>query len=183
MILPEHDRVLHDYLRAKDEQRPYLFRRVFTEDARFVSRSAFAADFSTDEPAVGLAAITDVFRRLGRMCENIFTIYAVDSVHVEEGVLSNLWIVGMQEREGGIVRVAWGDYRWTFSSDGTRATELLVLMEGMALPEPAQTPEIMEWLCRLSAPWSTSAEIVGSAPALPELDPLRAYFSGSTDPR
>lgn len=180
MIDPSHDTVVRTYLHAKDGQRPYLFGQVFTPDATFTSRFARPVDFYQDTVSEGLAAITDVFRGLGAFCENIYTLYADDSIRIgDDGSLRFRWVVGMQERETGKVRVAWGDYRWTFTSDGTRSTALEVLMEQMPVLDPAEAPAVFGWLSTQPEPWCASGELAERSPRLPALDPLRAYFQSA----
>lgn len=181
MIDPRHDAVVRTYLHAKDGQRPHLFGRVFTPEATFTSRFVQPIDFAQDQLSEGLAAITDVFRGLGAYCENIYTLYADDSVRVaDDGSVEFRWVVGMQERETGKVRVAWGDYRWRFTSGGDRATALDVLMEQMPVFEPAAAAAIFGWLSALPEPWCSSKALAEGAPPLPALDPLRGYFGGGS---
>lgn len=63
---------MHTYLRAKDENRPFLLATAFAPDTRFVTE--FESDFESDGPAEGLEAISSVFRSLGALCENIINV-------------------------------------------------------------------------------------------------------------
>lgn len=177
MIRAAHDRVLTEYLAAKDEQRPHLMKQVFSDDAVFESRFEFDTDFPTDGPSVGQKAVIDAFRGLGAMMENIYTVCTVDSVDDAETTMSCGWLVGMSERATGRVRVAWGDYRWTFDHHGTRATELIVTMKHMAFIEPEQLDAVMVWLRHLPSPWVSAEQLVGDAPAFDELAPMGRYFA------
>lgn len=177
MLDPVHDRVLHTYLRAKDENRPFLLAEAFASQARFETTFASASDFEQGAPSEGLAAITATFRELGAMCENIFTVCTTESIEDGSDTLVCKWVVAMSERETGRVRVGWGDYRWRFDTRSGLATELLVNMQRMVVLDPATADGVLGWISALPLPWCTTAQLLRRVPALTELDELRAYFA------
>ena len=171
MLLPAHDKIVTDYLRAKDEQRPHLFPQVFSDDATFISRFAFETDFASEEPVVGVGPIADVFRRLGAGFEDIYTVMLSDSVEATSRGLQCRWVVAMRGRETREVRVAWGDYDWVF--EGDRAKLLDVLMRKMVVLPPDRADAVASWMAGLPQHWCTREQLVAELPTEPRLEPLR----------
>ncbi|MEM6994379.1 MAG: nuclear transport factor 2 family protein [Myxococcota bacterium] len=175
-ITRESARIIEDYLRAKDAQVPHLYRRVFTEDARFVATYDMPSPFGDDGPRDGLAAIASGFRKMGQMCENIVTVVPVDSLDETSGSLSSRWVVAMTRRDGAGGFVGWGSYRWSLDVDAKRATELAVRFEGMQPLDTADEADVFDALLDLPHPWCTREQIERAASAT-TLAPLLAWLA------
>lgn len=171
MLRADHERIVRAYLHAKDHQRPHGFAQAFAADAVFRSTFAFETDWHSDAPVRGLADITDTFRGLGRGFENIVTFCLPESVHWADYSLRMRWVVVMTDRQTREVRVAWGDYAWTFSGPPERAQSLHVHMLAMRLVEP--NDDLVEWSMSLPDVWCTGPQ---AAEALPDVIPGLADF-------
>lgn len=156
-IRPDAARIIEDYLRAKDAQIPLLYRRVFTEDARFIPTYAMPSPFGDDTPRSGIADITAAFREMGRQCENILTVVPLESLRDDQGTMTSKWVVAMTQREGGSAFVGWGTYAWRLTPDATRANELAVRFEGIHSPDDVGST--FEAMLDLPHPWCTTQAV------------------------
>jgi len=178
MIQANHTALLHKYLQAKDESRPYLFRQVFPENGRFQTRFSIDTDFDQGGMREGIAEITNTFGMLGRFFENIFTTCPIESAsYTEEGQLQSTWIVGMSSRDNGDIRIAAGAYLWTFDEESGKVAELDVLMEHMLEFPGKHLAAIMDWLSALPQPWCETKALLDGMPEIEGLEPVRTYFS------
>jgi len=66
--------------------------------------------------------------------ENVYTFCLSDSLKTSKNELSCCWLVGMNEKEGGRVRVGCGIYNWPFDAerDGL-ADHLAITIETMVV--------------------------------------------------
>jgi hypothetical protein len=172
------EEILHRYFRAKDANRPHLLDRVFAPEARLqVHNKSSAISF----PAVtlGRAAIAEVLvREFGRTYENVYSFY----LSRPGSVISEFscdWLVGMTEKESGIVRVGCGRYDWTFQQEAATwfASGLVITIEAMQVLAPSTGAAVLAWLERLAYPWSDAASVAESAPTIEDLAPVLGYLA------
>jgi hypothetical protein len=166
------------YIRAKDENRPYLMPLAFAGAAnlRMVVKSD-AISFPTH--ASGREAITDVLvRDFAQTYENVRTFCLSSPPESVATAFSCDWLVGMSAKETRLVRVGCGRYDWVFgSASPCRAMELTITVEVMQLL-PAETLfSVMEWFDQLAYPWCSKRAAFDHAPELEGLDPVRHWLS------
>jgi hypothetical protein len=167
------------YIRAKDQNRPYLMRRAFSEAATLnmiVKTGAIAfPPFSK-----GIQVITEVLvRRFAEAYENVFTFCLGDPPRQDAGSYTCKWMVGMSEKGTGAVRAGCGRYDWLFGAHEPFLTrELTITIEFMQIL-PSETLEpIMNWLSGLPYPWCPVQTAVASAPGVEGLDVILGYLCG-----
>ena len=157
------DAVLRAYFHAKDENRPHLLDRVFTEDAVLeVLNSTSTIAF----PAVtaGREAIADVLvRSFGRAYENVYSFY----LQSPSGQLSSFeceWVVAMTEKASRSLRIGCGRYAWEFESAAPRlARRLVITIAEMQVLPASVAREAFDVLATLTYPWSSPAQVRAAA--------------------
>jgi hypothetical protein len=170
---PLPGRLLRDYVRAKDENRPHVLQRVFADDARLEIRNCSAA---IDFPATttGREAIADLLvRDFARRYENVYT-FCLDR---PSGALERFdcdWLVVMSDKAEHRPHVGCGAYAWRFDEHGARRVCGLTITIRQMVVLPVRTlQDVIAWLPRLSYPWSSKAEVLRSMPTLDALAALR----------
>ncbi len=176
MLHADHDRAIRAYLDAKDHGVLPRFAEAFLPDARFVSHFDFETDFGSEEPCIGLPAISEALGQLTVGYAHVRTLCTPESVKTDGDVVTLDWIVGMTERELGIKQVAWGDYRWTFDRGTGLARDLVVVMRAMAVLEAEHAPAVDAWLDALPCPWCAGPQLLAELPPLPQLQGAAAFF-------
>lgn len=168
------------YLRAKDQNRPYLMGRAFTPDATLKMNVKTGA-ISFPPLSKGIDSITEVLvRRFAQSYENVLTFCIEDPPWDDAESFSCKWMVGMSERETGAVRVGCGRYDWQFQSGEPFLTrELTITIEFMQVLAPSTLEVIMDWLSGLPYPWCPVPKAVGSAPKVEGLAVILDYVSKS----
>jgi hypothetical protein len=168
------------YIRAKDQNRPYLMRHAFAEAATL--NMIVKTEAITFPPlSKGVEAITEVLvRRFAQSYENVLTFCLGDPPKGDAGSYRCKWMVGMSEKESGAVRVGCGLYDWLFETGKSFLTrELTITIEFMQIL-PSETLEpIMIWLSRLPYPWCTVQTAVASAPGVEGLEVVLNYLRGN----
>lgn len=168
------ERLLRDYFRAKDENRPHILEEVFADDARLevVSRSD---QFGFPAFTVGREAIADVLvRRFNQVYENIYSFY-LRRPKADDPTFSCNWLVAMTEKASRSVRVGCGRYDWTFRADGTRVDSLVITIAEMLNLESAAAVPIWQCVASLHYPW-TNYEEVGRLLPLDQIRPVVEYL-------
>ena len=166
------------YIRAKDENRPYLMARAFAEDAT-LEMVVKTGTISFPPISQGLESITDVLvRRFAQSYENVHTFCLAAPPRTDETGFSCDWLVGMSEKDSRMVRVGCGRYDWQFRSEPPRlATQLTITIEQMQSLAPDCLASVMSWLSQLPYPWCSSQTSLARAPSLDELKPVRHYVA------
>jgi len=160
------------YIRAKDENRPYLMSRAFADTAT-LEIVAKAGTLSFPPMCHGLESITDVLvRDFARKFENVHTLCLGIPPCTDDKVFSCRWLVGMSEKETRDVRVGSGRYDWTFRADSL-VEHLKITIDLMQTLPPADVAVVMKWLSPLPYPWCPVDRALGSAP---KLDALTTVF-------
>lgn len=171
------ENVLRMYIRAKDENRPHLLARVFSETARLEMIVKTGA-ITFPPVATGVAAITEnLVRNFGRTYENVYSFFLArpePGAHADTFACD--WLVGMSAKEDGRVRVGFGRYDWHFQSDEPHlADRLVITIEAMQVLSSAYLEPVFRWLTALPYPWGSAERILTAAPAIPDLEPIRRY--------
>jgi hypothetical protein len=166
------------YIRAKDENRPYLMAKAFAEAATL--EMVVKTDAISFPPVSnGLETITEVLvRRFAQTYENVRTFCLTPPPRIDDDGFSCHWLVGMSEKEGRRVRVGCGRYDWKFRAQGPRLVERLTitidLMQSLA---PNRLSSIMDWLSGLPYPWCSAQQALVGAPSLDELEPIWLHLA------
>jgi hypothetical protein len=166
------------YIRAKDENRPYLTRRVF-DDAASLKMVVTAAAISFPASATGREAITNVLvRDFAKTYENVRTFCLSSPPDPSCTKYSCSWLVGMSEKENRMVRVGCGRYDWEFQPGSRRlAKQLTVTIEVMQSLSSEHLFSVMDWLAQLPYPWCPVRAARESMPALDGLHPIHQWMS------
>jgi len=164
------------YLRAKDQNRPYLMRHAFAETAtlRMIVKTGA---ISFPPLSKGIEAVTEVLvRRFAQSYENVFTFSLEDPPEEGAGSFTCRWMVGMSEKETGAVRVGCGRYDWLFEPRKPFLTrELTITIEFMQILPAENLGAIMDWLAGLRYPWCPVQTALASAPKVEGLDVILDY--------
>ena len=166
------------YIRAKDQNRPYLMRHAFAEAAT-LNMNVKTGAISFPPLSKGIEAITDVLvRRFAQSYENVLTFCIGEPPRDDATRFSCRWMVGMSERETGPVRVGCGRYDWMFETHKPfLVRELTITIEFMQILPPAQLGAIMNWLFGLPYPWCPVPSAVAGAPKVEGLEVILDYVS------
>ena len=166
------------YIRAKDENRPYLTSRVF-DDAASLKMVVTAGTISFPPNATGREAITNILvRDFGQTYENVRTVCLSSPPVPSCTTFSCAWLVGMSEKENRVVRVGCGRYDWSFQSQSPRlAKQLTITIEEMQLLYPEHLLSVMDWLARLPYPWCPVRIARESMPVIDGLHSIHQWMS------
>ena len=164
------------YIRAKDENRPYLMEHAFDRDAALAM--VVKSDAISFPPIThGREAITQVLvRDFGRTYENVRTLCLCSPPESIETNFSCRWLVGMSAKDGGAVRVGCGLYNWSFRTEAPRvAKRLEITIDVMQILTANNLSAVTSWLFALPYPWCPIQTAFESAPWLEHLKPLRQW--------
>jgi len=169
--------LVETYIRAKDENRPYLLERAFAEDAT-LEMIVHEGTITFPPFSYGLRSITDVLvRRFAQTFENVHTFCLAPPPQVDALDFSCHWLVGMSEKETSLVRVGCGRYDWRFRQRQPRVAEgLVITIDQMQSLAPAFVMPVMRWLSQLSYPWCAAPEASRGIPMLDELRSIQRYL-------
>ena len=169
---------IETYIRAKDQNRPYLMASAFAADAT-LEMFVNSGTISFPPISTGLQAISDVLvRRFAQAYENIHTFCIAPPPQTDQSNFSCDWLVGMSEKDSRAVRIGCGRYDWVFRRQSPRLVErLAITVHVMESLEPIRLPLLMGWLSRLPYPWCTAELALRHAPSLDELHPIRQYLA------
>lgn len=177
MISDNHEKIIRNYIRAKDDNKPYLMGSVFCSSA-MLSMMVNTENIAFPANSFGLDEITNVLvRSFSEKYENVFTFCLADSVRYQEDLLCCDWLVAMSEKGSGDLRVGCGRYDWLFSHDSNvLVTQLTITIEHMAVLSPDHAGQIMSWLDELPYPFCESKEMLDAMPEMVFLQPVREYL-------
>jgi hypothetical protein len=166
------------YLRAKDQSRPYLMKRAFTKAATLKMIVKTEA-ISFPPFSKGIDSITEVLvRRFAQSFENVLTFCLGDPPKEDAESFSCNWMVGMSEKESGVLRVGCGRYDWLFQTGASfLVRELTITIECMQILPPRTLGAIMEWLSGLPYPWCPAQAAAASAPRVRGLQVILDYIN------
>ena len=170
---PEY--LLRTYFHAKDENRPHLLTRVFSESAR-LEMIVKTGTISFPPTSEGVDAIADVLvRRFAQTYENVYSFYLQRPPAVASSFSCD-WLVGMSEKASGAARVGCGRYDWSFRQNAPVTVDRLVItIEAMPVLAPGDLAPVMGWLTALPYPWCSAASAIAAAPSIEALAPVLRY--------
>lgn len=173
-----HSEMIRAYIRAKDENRPHLMRRIFAETAT-LEMVVQTGTISFPPISRGVDTITQVLvRDFGKTFENVYTFCLTDAPSNDNGPFSCNWLVGMSEKETGTVRVGCGRYDWIFQTGGARLVEKLSITIHLMLVLSGQDLRpVMDWLSKLPYPWCPAEKAANGMPSVPDLKPAFDYIN------
>ena len=141
------------YILAKDGNRPHLLEGAFVEDA-FLRMVVKTDAISFPATSDGRAAIAQTLvRSFSDAYENVYTFCLGEAPGDGAVEFSCRWLVAMNAKETGVVRVGGGRYDWRFAPDDGRVTSLEITIEEMQLMPPDQLRPVMDWAAGLPYPW------------------------------
>ena len=174
------EQAISTYIRAKDENRPYLMKRAFADSA---TPEIIAKPGTIAFPPIttGIDAITDTLvRQFAKTYENVHTFCLATPPQDNDITFSCRWLVGMSEKATQQVRVGCGRYDWVFqSAHPCLARRLTIRIDLMETLGAARLHSVMEWLSHLPYPWCSSQMAAKSAPTLDNLGPVVHYLTGA----
>jgi hypothetical protein len=176
-----HSEMIRAYIRAKDENRPYLMKRTFAESV-ILEMAVETASITFPPVTQGLGAVTQVLvRDFGRTFENVYTFCLTDPPRNNDSPFTCDWLVSMSEKESGVVRVGCGRYDWFFQTKKPGLVEKLkIVVSIMLVLPPHNLCPVMDWICALPYPW---CQREGAANEMPNIGGLKAVSEYITRPR
>jgi hypothetical protein len=171
--MPSPQETIETYIRAKDENRPYLMERAFAENAT-LEVVVHSGTISFPPISSGLESISDVLvRRFAQTFENVHTFCLGPPPRASVVNFSCGWLVGMSEKESRRVRVGCGRYDWMFQSQGQHLIErLMITIDLMESLGPSSLTPVTNWLTELRYPWCTPQAALAAVPPLEEMRPI-----------
>lgn len=165
------------YIRAKDDNKPYLMHRVFTDSA-LLDMQVNTDKITFPSKSSGINTITDVLvRTFNQTYENVLTFCIADSVQNTEQTMSCHWLVSMNESSTGDLRVGWGRYDWHFdASNHSLVSELVITIDSMVVLGPENTASVLAWLEPLPYPFCEKDTMLEKIPSISPLSPIHEYF-------
>ena len=169
--------LIRTYIRAKDDNRPYLMRRAFAESAELEMVNLTSA---VEFPPItrGLGAITETFiRRFNQTYENVITLCLSAPPKETATQFSCDWLLGMSEKDGGALRSGCGRYDWSFQPGvGGLVERLKITIELMPPVPAAQFDPVLDWLAALPYPWCSHQDALRAPPSLEALGPILTHL-------
>jgi hypothetical protein len=163
------------YLRAKDENRPYLMRDAFEEDAA-LAMVVKSENIAFPAATRGREAITNVLvRDFSSAYENVRSLCLAPPPIGTPHAYTCPWLVGMSTKADGNARAGWGRYDWTFDGETSRVRRLTITIEAMHVLPARCVDAIAAWTFALPYPWCSADRALATMPAIDELQPLRDY--------
>ena len=171
------DVVLRGYFHAKDENRPHLLERVFTEDAvlEILNRTSTIA---FPQVTSGREAIADVLvRAFGQTYENVYS-FCLQRPSGHPLTFECEWIVAMTEKASRNLRIGCGRYEWEFESTAPNlARRLVIAIAEMQVLPASVASEAYVALAALTYPWSSPAQVRAAAAGHPFLASVVRHLS------
>jgi hypothetical protein len=168
---------IRTYIRAKDENRAFLMRQAFAEDAE-LEMVVKTESISFPKSAKGRAAIEDILvRRFAIDFENVYTFCLSQPSAENRHHFPCHWLVGMSGKSDGQIRVGCGRYDWHFTADARcLARKLIITIDHMQVFSGAELDASMTWLAGLPYPWCTADVAARTIPAIDALAPIKRYL-------
>jgi len=189
-------RLLEGYLHAKDDNLPHVIDGVFAPDARLAFSLAtqnIAFPPQTDgAAAIAKTLVTDFGQQYHR-CRTYYVIRRGDLPEAEAlgrgdtpvALASMPWLVVMQDRTTGALRVGHGVYRWTFDciADDWRVSALHIHIARMDIIDDARADAWRAAIQRaLPYPWVDAAVLRATVAQLAADDADLAWLASFGEP-
>jgi hypothetical protein len=168
---------IHQYIRAKDGNRPHLLEQAFTKDAQ-LDMVVRTGAISFPGHVESRDAIGDVLvRRFGQTFENVYTFCLEAPPDVHTSTFQCKWLVAMSDKASGEARVGCGLYDWQFDPQSGLAERLTITIEHMKTLSPTLLPMVMAWASQLDYPWCSAEAALVDMPDLAELQEVVQYLA------
>ena len=173
-----HSEMIRAYIRAKDENRPYLMQRTFA-DSVILEMAVETASITFPPLTEGLDAVTQVLvRDFGRTFENVYTFCLTAPPINSDNPFSCDWLVVMSEKESGVVRIGCGLYDWFFQTKKPGLVEKLkIVISIMLVLPPDNLRPVMDWICALPYPWCQGERAAKEMPNIGGLKAVSEYIT------
>lgn len=170
--------LIHNYILAKDGNRPYLMKNSFAEHAvleMVVSPGTIAFPSLT----TGVEAMMDVLvRQFGKTYENIYTLCLANPPQKTGDSYACKWLVVMSEKESGAVRFGAGNYDWLFQKEEPYLVEKLTITIKLMQTLPKETLDsFMDWISNLPYPWCPVEIAINNTPKVDGVQAVIDYIS------
>ena len=170
--------VIAAYVEAKDRTHLQLLGRVFVEGDCEIEYADKTHLVSLPSSSRGLEQIAQMLATFGGPYENIrtFCLSRPNSNYLPHFRCD--FLVGMNARQDGTVRVGVGQYDWHFGSDDdSRVKKLVIALELMFVLPASESVPIMQWLAALPYPWCSNIQACESIPAIDALRPIKRFLA------
>jgi hypothetical protein len=167
------------YIEAKDRIDLQLLGRAFVGGDCEIEYSDKTQLVSLPNSSRGLQQITQFMASFGDQCENIrtFLLSRPNSDYLPHFRCD--FLVGMNARQDGAVRVGCGRYDWHFANN-SRLKKLGIVLEVMCVLPADQSKLILPLLSALPYPWCSYHQARESIPSMDALRPI-AHFLKRTE--
>jgi len=161
---------INAYIRAKDNNRPYLMAQAFESDAT-LTMIVETDQISFPAEAHGRTEISSVLvTQFALRYENVFTFCLSEPPRDDARSFECGWLVCMTEKETGAARIGYGRYHWQRADRSAKVSRLQITIQQMiVLPKEAAEPLLL-WAQQLPYPWCLAEDL---AKEMPHLDALR----------
>ena len=158
------------YIRAKDNNRPYLMAQAFEADAELVM-VVQTDQISFPAGARGRTEISSVLvTQFALRYENVFTFCLSEPPRDDARSFECGWLVCMTEKETGVARIGYGRYDWQCADASGKISRLqITIQEMVVLPKEAAGPLLL-WAHHLPYPWCRVEDL---AREVPRIDAVR----------
>jgi len=175
-IKTQQDLVLK-YICAKDKNRPHLMDEVFANNATLEMKLK-TQNISFPSQTVGLDNITEVLvTKFSQSYENVHTFCLTDTMDNASQILKSDWIVCMQEKRSGDIRIGYGVYNWFFTQDDEPLVKhLTIQIEEMITMEEEYSMLFFDWVRKLDYPLCSLEQLFKKSPNFRAIKSVQKYF-------
>lgn len=170
-----YKKLITNYIRAKDENRPWYLTKVFSSDA-LLDMQVDSDLINFPSHVTGREAIADTLvKKFAQNYGNVFTYVFDDTVVTEDKKLSCMWLVVMTDKVDGSLRVGYGKYIWHFQHNVVDlfASKLCIELISMNQFPQSMIDQIYRCIDELPYPWikrDDLQELVDYLPILANLN-------------
>jgi len=173
----KHQDLVLKYICAKDKNRPHLMDEVFTDTATLEMKLK-TQNISFPSQTVGLENITEVLvSKFSQSYKNVYTFCLTDTMNNASEILKSDWIVCMQEKNSGDVRIGYGIYNWFFTKDEEPLVKhLTIQIEEMITMEEEYSTLFFDWVRKLDYPLCSLEQLLNKSPNFRAINSVQKYF-------
>ncbi len=163
------------YIRAKDENLPHLLKQVFQEDS-ILYMEVKTDEISFPSEVKGRDQITETLvRSFNQSYKNICTVCLSDSIEQQQNRLKCRWLVTMNEKDSGSLKVGYGHYEWsTGGAKNALIKSLHIVIQNMLLLPPDSEAVSLQRFTQSASPWATSSAVKSTLRGIDSLSALHA---------
>ena len=177
-IRSAHEKALDLYIRAKDQNRPFLLTEAFVDQARFDLQLSEDIEFGRRAAGQRPETVAETVAVIGAQFLDVFTTTVTESVVDASNSLACHWLAGLVGREEEQLFVNWGRYLFSFGPE-SRVRRLQVSFDGGTVLPAGSQAQTLSWLSQLPSPLCSAKELLTGIPELEALEPLRGFVGHS----